>query len=578
MKKTGSFLTVYALEQIGVKYTFGIPGVHNTEIYDELNNSSIIEPILVTHEGGASFMADGISRTTDSIGTVVIVPAAGTTHAMSGIGEAFLDGIPLMVISGGTRRDTGKHYQLHQLDLGELVSAVVKQYYLVEKHEDIIPTIYKAYEMAISGEPGPVFIEIPVELQLFRGEVDGLQEYHPEQTKKTWSDEQIKEAARLLNKAEKPGIYVGWGGLGALEELEKLAERLNAPVSTTFSGLSAFRANHPMHTGVGFGASALPAARKAFVNCDCLLAIGVRFAELATGSYGMNVPEQLIHIDINPQVFHKNYPATLAIEGDAHAILTALEKEFEEESFQAYSDKDALKQMIASEKEAYRATWMKTPQDDLVSPGFFFQSLRQQMPDDVLMVVDDGKHTFLTAELFPVHTPGHLISPTDFNCMGYAIPASIGAKLGNPDKTVVTIVGDGAFQMTCMELITATTYGLGIIVFVFHDGELGQISQFQKIPLNRKTCTTLGDLKVEGVAIATGARYLAMNNDHEIDEVIQEAKQLATENVPVIVDVKIDYTQKTMLTKGVVKTNLRRFPLAEKIRFIGRAVKRNVLG
>lgn len=144
------------------------------------------------------------------------------------------------------------------------------------------------------------------------------------------------------------------------------------------------------------------------------------------------------------------------------------------------------------------------------------------MPDDVLMVVDDGKHTFLTAELFPVHTAGHLISPTDFNCMGYAIPASIGAKFGNPDKTVVTIVGDGAFQMTCMELITATTYGLGIIVFVFHDGELGQISQFQKIPLNRKTCTTLGDLKVEGVAIATGARYLAMNNDNEIDEVIKK--------------------------------------------------------
>ncbi|MCB0652801.1 MAG: thiamine pyrophosphate-binding protein [Saprospiraceae bacterium] len=578
MKKTGSFLTVYALEQIGVKYTFGIPGVHNTEIYDELNNSSIIEPVLVTHEGGASFMADGISRTTDSIGTVVIVPAAGTTHAMSGIGEAFLDGIPMMVISGGTRRDTGKHYQLHQLDLGELVGAIVKQYYLVEKHEDIIPTIYKAYEMAISGEPGPVFIEIPVELQLFRGEVDGLPEYHPVQAEKTWSDEQIKEAARLLNEAKKPGIYVGWGGLGSLEELEKLAERLNAPVSTTFSGLSAFRAIHPMHTGVGFGASALPAARKAFVDCDCLLAIGVRFSELATGSYGMNVPEQLIHIDINPQVFHKNYPATLSIEGDAHAILTALEKEFEEESVQAHNDNDALKQMIASEKEAYRATWMKAPQDDMVSPGFFFQSLRQQMPDDVLMVVDDGKHTFLTAELFPVHTAGHLISPTDFNCMGYAIPASIGAKFGNPDKTVVTIVGDGAFQMTCMELITATTYGLGIIVFVFHDGELGQISQFQKIPLNRKTCTTLGDLKVEGVAIATGARYLAMNNDNEIDEVIKKAKQLATENVPVIVDVKIDYTQKTMLTKGVVKTNLRRFPLAEKIRFIGRAVKRNVLG
>lgn len=578
MKKTGAFLTVYALEQIGVKHTFGIPGVHNTEIYDELNNSEIIEPILVTHEGGASFMADGISRTTDSIGTAVIVPAAGTTHAMSGIGEAYLDGVPMMVLSGGTRRDTGKHYQLHQLDLGQLVGAIVKKYYLVETHEDIIPTIYEAYEMATRGEPGPVFVEIPVEIQMFRGEVSVLPEYRPSGQVQDLSDDLVKEAVELLMKAKNPGIYVGWGALGATKVLEKLAEKINAPVATTFQGVSVFRANHPLHTGVGFGASALPAAKKAFADCDCLLAVGVRFSELATGSYGMAVPKNLIHVDINPEVFNKNYPATLAIEGDAKEVVDAIFKEAEKKNFQPGRDLTNLEQLIATEKTAYGNTWLKGRKDDLVSPGYFFETLRNKTPGDALVVVDDGKHTFLTAELFPVLTPGHLISPTDFNCMGYAVPASIGVKMGNPEKTVVTIVGDGAFQMTCMELITATTYGLGMIVFVFHDGELGQISQFQKIPLNRKTCTTLGNLNVEGVAIATGARFLAMNNDHEIDEVIGKAFKLAEDNVPVLVDVKIDYSKKTMLTKGVVKTNLGRFPLTEKARFIGRAIKRNVFG
>ena len=151
MQRTGASLAVYALEQIGVRYTFGIPGVHNIELYDELNNSKQIEPILVTHEGGAAFMALGASCTSDSIGTLMIVPAAGTTHAMSGIGEAFLDGIPMLIISGGTRLDTGKSYQLHQLDQGNLVREITKAYFKITSHEEVIATLYKSYDIAISG-------------------------------------------------------------------------------------------------------------------------------------------------------------------------------------------------------------------------------------------------------------------------------------------------------------------------------------------------------------------------------------------------------------------------------------------
>ena len=578
MKRTGAQLVVYALEQLGVRHTFGIPGVHNTELYDALHESEQITPILVTHEGGAAFMADGVSRTSGSIGVLAIVPAAGVTHAMSGIGEAYLDGIPLLVISGGTRRDTGRHYQLHQLDQEKLVQGVVKQYFRPERHDQIIPMLYEAYQTATSGEPGPVFVEIPVDLQLFRGEVPSMPAYVPPAPGKTPFDQtQVEEAVDLLLAARQPGIYVGWGAVDAAAETARIAEVLIAPVSTTFQGISAFPADHPLHVGVGFGPSGLPAAQRAFAKCDALLAVGLRFSELATGSYGMPVPETLIHIDINPDVFHKNYPARLAIEGDAREVLAAIAKELETRQWTSPRSLPKLGEQIAADKAAYLSTWLKQELSERVSPARFFGELRRQLPADTYVVVDDGKHTFLTAELFPVWRPRHLISPTDFNCMGYCVPAAIGVQLSHPDQPVVAIVGDGAFQMTGLELITAATHGLPLVVFVFHDGELGQISQFQKIPLNRKTCTVLGDLQVEGIAIATGAAYLDLPNDGAVEAVLSKALSTARKGRPVIVDVRIDYSQKTLLTKGVVKTNLSRFPLREKLRFLARAAKRHLL-
>ncbi len=578
MKKSGSFLVVYALEQIGVKHTFGIPGVHNTEIYDELNKSKKIEPILVTHEGGASFMADGVSRSSDSIGTLVIVPAAGMTHAMSGIGEAYLDGIPMLVISGGTRRDSGKSYQLHQLDQGKILEGITKKYYLLENHADIIPTIYEAYQLATSGEPGPVFIEVPVELQLFQGEITELPKFNPTNDPITIEENKIKEAVDLLLSAKNPGIFLGWGAKEATEEAKQLADKLVAPVATTLQGLSVFPANHPFHTGVGFGPASIPASQKAFKNCDCLIAVATRFGELATGSFGASVPENLIHIDINPEVFDKNYPSKVNIEGDAQQVLEKILAEIKARKYVSERNKEELEKSIRAEKDTYYSEWKKGEKEGIVSPGYFFEELRNQIPDDALILTDDGKHTFLTAELFPVYHSKHFISPTDFNCMGYCVPASIGAKIANPDKTIVSIVGDGAFMMTCMELVTATSQKAGIMVFVFNDGELGQISQFQKIPLNRKTCTTVGKIRIEGVATATGAAFLAMNNDHEIKSIIGEALKISSKGQPVIIDVNIDYSKKTFLTKGVVKANLSRFPLNEKIRFLSRALKRHLLG
>ena len=577
MKRTGARLAVYALEQIGVKYTFGIPGVHNTELYDELNKSKQITPVLVTHEGCGAFMAEAISRTSDSIGCLAIVPAAGLTHALSGIGEAFLDGIPLMVISGGIRRDSGKHYQLHDVDQQRILDGITKAAFLVTKHADVVPTIFQAYDIATSGEPGPAFVELAGDLQVFPGEVSELQTYRPTRRLPPVDPDLIKQAIEVIKSSKRPGLYLGWGACNATAPAIELAEFLGAPVATTLQGLSVFPGNHPLHAGMGFGASAVPAARKAFEGCDCLIAVGVRFAELATGSYGMSIPGKLIHIDINPAVFNKNYRSTVAIEADADEGIRALVAELKQ-SGARQRDASVLKQIIRNEKDSFFRSWTEKTNDKRVTPGVFFRELRKRLPDDAYLIVDDGNHTFLAAELFPVHQSKHFISPTDFNCMGYCVPATIGVKLTHPERQVVGIVGDGAFMMTALEIITATRLGLGAVFCVFNDGELAQISQLQEIPLNRKTCTVLGDLKVEGIATATGAAYIRIQNDSGVEGALDEALKISASGRPVIVDVMIDYSRKSEFTKGIVKVNLGRFPLDQKLRFIGRAIKRHILG
>ncbi|MFA6309860.1 MAG: thiamine pyrophosphate-binding protein [Sterolibacterium sp.] len=585
MKKTGAWLAVYALEQVGVKYTFGIPGVHNTEFYDELNNSQQITPLLVTHEGCASFMADAVSRVSDSIGTLAIVPAAGLTHAASGIAEAFLDGIPMLVITGGIRTDLDKRYQLHEIDQLAMAKPITKAAFRITRHEDVVTTIFEAYRIATGGEPGPVLVELPVNLQLFPGEIGNeLPRWTPAAPAPIQDRPEIRHAVDMLLKAKHPCIFVGWGARQAAADIATIAERLQAPVATTLQGLAAFPADHPLHAGFSFGPAAVPAARNAFKDCDCLLAVGTRFGELATGSFGVTVPPQLIHVDINPTVFDANYPAAVKIEGDAKLLIAVVLAELRSraqapagvpQGFPAVSD---LPARIAHDKEAYRATWLAHDSQGRVNPARFFVELRRQVPADAITVVDDGNHTYLTAELFPVHRGGKLIVPTDFNAMGYAVPAAVGAKLAQPEREVFAIVGDGAFMMTCMEIVTAATHGLGIVYYVFHDGELSQIAQAQEIPYNRKPCATLGQLQVEGVALATGAAYVAMPNDAAIATAITEARRLAATGRPVIVDVTIDYSKRTAFTQGVVKTSFKRFPLMQRLRMVARALKRKITG
>ena len=360
----------------------------------------------------------------------------------------------------------------------------------------------------------------------------------------------------------------------AVEAVKQIAEHLGAPVSTTLQGLSSFPADHPLHAGFGFGPAAVPSSYEAFKECDCLLAIGTRFAEIATGSFGVTVPEKLIHLDINPDVFSRNFPASIAIEGDSRITVPMLAEKLLTTS--EPSEDTSIQDLIAREKETYRKEWRDYRSYERVNPVHLFDHLRTALDDDSIVVLDDGNHTFLAAELMPIHQHGQLISPTDFNCMGYAVPATIGAKLVNPNKQVVSIIGDGAFNMTCMELTTAVKLQLGMVMFIFNDGELSQIAQAQERPYNRTTCTDLPAVNYKALAAAVGCEYLAISNNEGVESSVIQAMSLAEKNRPVIVNVMIDYSKATRFTDGVVKTNIKRLPTGTKVRMVGRALYRKI--
>jgi len=574
MKKTGAWLTCYALEQIGVTRVFGIPGSHNADIYRKLDFFPSITPHLVTHENAAAFMADAISRSTDSIGTMLVVPGGGITHAATGIAEAFMAGIPLLVITGGIERQSNYRYQVQDIDHHSVLKAITKATYLVEQATDIAPTLYEAYRTAMEGDQGPVFVEIPVDVQSQVLDSGSPPAFHGQPTRPQPDPSAVEEAAQCLVEAKHPGLLLGWGARHADGLLQSLSSHLGAPVATTLQGLSVIADSHPLHTGMGFGPSAVPAAQRAFADCDCLLAIATRFSEIATGHYGLTPPANLIHADINPKVFNANYPASLTLEGDAVAIADALLKKVIELKPQA-ADSQLLATQIAADKQAYRESWLKHA-GPRVNPARFFASLRERLPADALLAADDGNHTFLAAELFPIRPGGGFISPSDFNAMGYCVPAANALKLAHPDRTVVGIVGDGAMMMTGMEAITASKYHLGVIYCLFNDGQLSQAGQSR--PDRRGAMTKLGEADWISFAHGVGCEYVAIDDDQEIDSALDTALTLAAEQQPVFLDIRIDYSRRSAFVEGLLKTRQKQSGRASRAKWLAQTLKEKIIG
>lgn len=592
MKRTGAVLVVEALQDEGIPYTFGIPGTHNIELYDALAGAEGIRPILVTDEQSASFMADGLWRASGYLGCVNLVPGAGLTHALSGIAEAWMDNVPLLVLGCGIRRDSGRAFQLHDVDQQGLVDPVVKASYLVEEGGDLYRVVREACRVAQEGVPGPVFVEVPANLYLLKGEVpDGYREAlsagigekdapsaSPARGGRGDPSEglpgQVAAAADVLRRARRPLLYFG-AGAGAAD-LVRLAERLEAPVSTTFQGKGVFPETHPLFLWPGFGDAAPGFVRRIAASCDATLAIGCRFGEVGTGSYGMEPPGALIHVDLDPQVFHKNYPAQVAVEADAGWFVEALLEELSR--WEGPTPTPGLRKDIWTGHAAVWEEWLGDVGGEGVTPAHLLKALQDHLGPDTIFTTDSGNGTFLAVECLRLEGAGRFLAPVDFSCMGYAVPAAIGAKLGRPDAPVVALAGDGAFLMTGLELLTAAREGIGVMVLVLRDRELAQIAQFQAAALSRKVASRVDEYSLEGLAGGLGVDFLAMEADETVGDVVERAGEIAAAGRPVLVEVAIDYSRKTYFTRGVVKTNLLRLPLREQARFLGRALLRKLGG
>ncbi len=571
MKLPAAKAVVAALEAEGVTHTFGIPGTHNIELYDALAGSGRVQPILVTDEQSASFMADGYWRASGRLACVNVVPGAGLTHALSGIAEAYLDNVPMLVLACGIRLETDKAYQLHDVDQLAIAAPVTKDVLRAERRSEVFSTVRRACALARAGVPGPVVVEIPADHYLAQAAVD--QEPAAAPTDRAEPDrELVLRALETLEATRRPLLYLGFGAAGAAARLVELAERLECPVCTTIQGKGVFPETHPLWVWPGFGAAAPPFARHIAASCDATLAVGCRFSEVGTGSYGLQPPGSLVHVDIDPAVPGRNYEAAVPMTGDADAVVEALLAEL-----QPRTRDDELRRRIA-DGHAELATSTPKGTSSGVSPERLFRELQARFPEETVYVTDSGNGTFLAMEHLRLAAPGRFLAPVDYSCMGYSVPAGIGASLACPDVPVVALPGDGAFLMTGLELLTAARERAAMAVFVLRDRELAQIAQFQDTALGRRASSELPDYDLAALAAGVGVDHRRVAADSEVAEAVSWSADVIREGRPALVDLAIDYSEKTHFTKGVVRTAFGRLAWSDRLRFVGRALGRKVVG
>lgn len=574
----GSALVVRALEDEGITHTFGIPGTHNIELYDALGPSRV-DPVLVTDEQSAGFMADGYWRASGRMACANLVPGAGFTHALSGIAEAWMDTVPMLVLGCGIRQDVRRGYQLHDIDQLAMAAPVTKGTFRPMTGEELYPVIRRACALARAGTPGPVMVEVPVNLYLSRFDVPDATFVAPPVTPAPAGTE--ADLARVVEFLGRPGgpvlLYLGLGAAGAGGDLVRLAERLGAPVATTIQGKGVFPESHPLFLWNGFGRSAPPFARNVAGRCDRVLAIGCRFGEVGTGGYGIELPGPLCHVDIDPEVPGRNFPAEVKVVADAGRFVAELLGRLDPAPGSRLPAPD-LQDAIAQGHREVAAEWAATRSKDRVSPPLLLQRLQAAFGPDTIYTTDSGNGTFLAMEVLRLDRPGRFLGPIDYSCMGYSVPAAIGAKLARPDAPVVALAGDGAFLMTGLECLTAAARGLGVGVIVLRDRELAQISQFQETAFNRAVASDLPDYDLAALAKGMGIECLVLPDDTAIDAVLGQMRDRMEAGRPVIVDAAVDYSEKTWFTRGVVKTMLNRLPWKDRVRFVVRALARKAVG
>ena len=538
MHRSGAQLVRYALEQLNTEQTFGVVGDPNRAIYNELQQSSI-HTHLVNQELSAAFMADAISRTAQgqAVGTMLITADAIINH---GIAEAFIAGVPMLIIAGAAEP------QHQALDQQQLLKPLTKARFRISRTEDIVGSLFEAHQIATSGKPGPVYLEIPVALQLQTQELDEPLPVHLCAANQPELDlQQIDATAQALLNAEQPVLFAGWGAVSNQPELVALADRLAAPVCTSLPGVSAFPAKHLLHAGLAVN----PSAQRMLKDCDQLLAIGTDQQDLDSADLPDNI------IQLAPQAI----PALLYQLNEIQAngnLFKAREK--------------TLSKTIAKYKTQLSEDWLEHNSKGRVNPAVFFQALSEGLNSaglnsNAIVVTGHGTHRALAAELLPINSPRGFICPSSFNAQGYCVPAVNAIKMANPDKQVVGIVGDGAMMINGMEIQTAVRQKLGTLYCLFNNSQ-------------RSTNKNSGHMNWGAFADALECGYFPITNNQGIDTIMRRALETTAQGQPVILEVCIDYSRKSYYGEYQEKARQASLPGRDRLADVKRAIVRKIMG
>ena len=541
MKLTGAQILMEVLKEEAVDTIFGYPGGAVIDIYDELAKTDI-NHVLVRHEQGAVHAADGYSRAASKVGVCLVTSGPGVTNTVTGIASAYMDSIPIVVLSGQVPTPLIGNDAFQEVDIVGITRPCTKHNYLVMSVEDLAATVKEAFYLARSGRPGPILVDIPKDITKEVtnytpvGEVN-LKSYNPTYEPNM---KQLKKIVKLIQQSQRPIIFAGGGVIlsGGSQELTELARYAKIPVTTSLMGLGAFPGSDPLSLGM-IGMHGTYRANMCTSVCDLLISVGVRFDDRVTGKTdAFAAQSQIVHIDIDPTTIRKNIPVTVPVVGDCKTSLRKLNQLIREVDLGDLGRRrKAWFQQIDDWKSTKPLAYEQT--EDAIKPQYVIEKLFEQTKGEAIITTEVGQNQMWAAQYYFYDRPNHFITSGGLGAMGFGLPAAIGAQAACPGKLVIDIAGDSSIQMNSQELATAVQSRLPVKVVILNNGYMGMVRQWQELFYDKRyVCTTM-DCAPDFVKLAEayGAVGLRAIKPDEVEPVLAEGLAIPK---PVIMDFVVE--------------------------------------
>ena len=533
MLLTGADIVIECLLEQGVDTVFGYPGGTILNVYDSLYHyRDRINHVLTSHEQGASHAADGYARATGKVGVCMATSGPGATNLVTGIATAYMDSVPLVAITANVGVPLLGKDSFQEVDIAGVTMPITKHNYIVKDVESLAPTIRKAFQIAKEGRPGPVLVDITKDVTAAKCEYHHQKPEKIERRSYTYPTSTLKEAIEMIEKSEKPFVFVGGGVVrsNASQELREFVEKIDAPVTDSLMGKGAFDGTNPRYTGMlGTKTSNLGVS-----NCDLLVAIGVRFSDRVIGNAQKFARHaKIIHIDVDEAEINKNVNVDLGIVGDAKSVLNALNLLLKQQNHSQW-----LKEIRAL-KEQYPLSY---DSDKLTGP-YVIEQIEALTDNNAIICTEVGQNQMWAAQYYHFKRPSQLITSGGLGTMGYGLGASIGVKYGKPDQYVFNIAGDGCFRMNMNELATASRYQVPIIEVILNNHVLGMVRQWQTLFYGKRYSATVLDDKVDfcKTAEGLGCKAIRVTKKEEVAPAILEAMD---SQGPVVIECMIEEDDK----------------------------------